>query len=135
VRLFDEYIDHANRMYLYNRSSLAFQGIWWPPSCGTTVEYPPVSHFHHAAIQNQSPVVLFFSERHKRALKNRGTEFSFSSVPTVQASLRFSPTQSYEIGGEPLEMGTLTLWAKTLMGPDCFPVPMMHLLTMQKGIT
>jgi hypothetical protein len=79
-------------------------------------------------------VVQFFSYKSKRAIKNRGTEFSFSSVPTVGVSLQLLATH-HGVGGDPLEMGTTRPWAKTKRSAEIFPVAsMMGFITRSQGI-
>jgi hypothetical protein len=76
-----------------------------------------------------------FPDTLERTIKNRGTEFLFSSVPTVEG-ISSIVTYTHGIGGDPLEMGKLRPWAKTKMGPENFlkVPPVMHSFTRPKGI-
>src|SRR5436309_15520899 len=71
----------------------------------------------------------------QRAIKNRGTEFLLSSVPTVEGFSSIVPIY-HGIGGDPLEMGILRPWAKTKMGPEKLfeAPPLIHSFTKSNGI-
>ena len=79
--------------------------------------------------------LLFETTKIQRAIKNRGTEFLLSSVPTVEGISSIVPMY-HGIGGDPLEMGILRPWAKTKMGPEKLleVPPIMHSFTRSKGI-
>src|SRR5260221_13102260 len=70
-------------------------------------------------------VVQFFSYKSKRAIKNRGTEFSFSSVPTVGVSLQLLATH-HGVGGDPAkswategsQQDYLHFWVQTRTSDD-----------------
>ena len=69
------------------------------------------------------------------AIKNRGTGFLLSSVPTVSGISSIVPIY-HGIGGDPLEMGILLPEAKTKMGPEKLfaTPPLMQSFTQSKSI-
>ena len=70
-----------------------------------TSQYPLFDEFSFDWTLTVS-VELFFFLQIYRAIKNRGTEFLLSSVPTVEGISSIVPMY-HGIGGDPLEMGIL----------------------------